>query len=69
MHISVFFMLMKMLSKKHERAARILNRLAVYVIILFSFALVVTVTMIASEADSGDNAGADYAVVLGAGVR
>lgn len=66
---SVFFMLMKMLSKKHERAARILNRLAVYVIILFSFALVVTVTMIASEADTGDNSGADYAVVLGAGVR
>lgn len=66
---SIFFMLMKMLSKKHDKAARILNRIAVYAIIIFAFALTVTIAMIASEADTGDNSGADYAIVLGAGVR
>lgn len=67
--LSLFFMLVKMLSKKHGKAAKILNRIAVYAIILFAFALTVTVAMIASEASPGDNSGADYAIVLGAGVR
>ncbi len=66
---AIFFLLMKLLAKKHEKAARILNKIAVYAIIIFAFALTVTIAMIASEADAGDNSGADYAIVLGAGVR
>ncbi|MBR0062690.1 MAG: YdcF family protein [Oscillospiraceae bacterium] len=66
---ALYFMALKILEPKAPRAAKFLDKLGSYGIILFSFALVITVAMIAVDAKGEDNGGADYAIVLGAGVN
>ena len=66
---AIFFLVLRLLSGKYPKTTRILNKIAVYAIIIFAFALAVTLTMLVSDGAEEDNSGADYAIVLGAGVN
>jgi uncharacterized SAM-binding protein YcdF (DUF218 family) len=66
---SLYFMALKILEPRAPKITRFFDKLGSYGIIIFSFALIITVAMIAADAKGEDNGGADYAIVLGAGVN
>ena len=66
---ALYFMVLKILSPRAPKVTRFLDKLGSYGIIIFCFALVITVAMIAVDSNTADNGGADYAIVLGAGVN
>lgn len=67
--LSLFFMALKLLAPRFPKLTKTLNKLACYAIWLFLFALAVTEIMLFNEAKKVENRGADYAIVLGAGVN
>ncbi|MBR1841756.1 MAG: YdcF family protein [Oscillospiraceae bacterium] len=66
---ALYFMALKILEPRAPKLARFLNKLGSYGIIIFCFALVITVAMIAVDGNTEENGGADYAIVLGARVN
>lgn len=66
---ALYFMTLKILEPKAPKVTHFFDKLASYAIIVFCFALAITITMIAVDANPADNDGAQYAIVLGAGVN
>lgn len=67
--VSAFYMVLRMLKGRYGKLCYTLNKLATYCIIIFLFAVGVTITVIAGDTKTDNNENADYAIVFGAGVN
>lgn len=65
----LYFMALRHFSEKYPKVCLILNKTAVYAIIILIFVTITTLAIIIQSSSDADNSGADYAVVLGAGVN
>ena len=67
--VSAFYLILRLIGGRYAKVSKTLNKIVTYCILIFLFAAGVTITVIAGDANTDNNDGAEYAIVFGAGVN